>query len=75
MAFQLPNFQALPVAVIGDPADPTCGEIVAYRALITQWNTSVLDQLSIYNPHHGYTVPYPNDLPVTADQAACLAHL
>jgi len=60
MAFQLPNFQALPVAVIANPADRTRAEIVAYRALV---------------PQHGYAVPYPHDPPVTADQATRLACL
>ena len=45
MAVQLPNFQAPPVAVIADPGDPTHAEIVAHRVLVTQWNTTVLNQL------------------------------
>lgn len=75
MAFQLPNFQPPPVAVMADPTDPTRVEIVAYRALVTQWNTTVLNQLAICNPQHGYAVAYPNDPPVNADQAARLARL
>jgi hypothetical protein len=75
MAFQLPNFQVPPVATIADPADPTRAEIVAYRTLTTQWNTTVLNQLSICNPNHGYAVPYPNDPPVNADQAARIVRL
>ena len=75
MAFQLPNFQPPPVAVLANPDDPSRAEIVAYRALINQWNTNVLNQLAICNPQHGYAVAYPNDPPVNADQAARLAQL
>src|SRR5258706_11031973 len=75
MAFQLPNFQVPPVATIADPADPTHAEIVGYRVQVTQWNTTVLNQLDVSNPNHGYAVPYPDDPPVNADQAARIARL
>src|SRR5258706_14840698 len=75
MAFQLPNFQVPPVATIADPADPTHAEIVGYRVQVTQWNTTVLTQLDVSNPNHGYGVPYPDDPPVNADQAARIARL
>ena len=75
MAFQLPTFQIPPAVIIADPDDPTRAEIVAYRTQVTQWNTNVLTQLAVCNPNHGYAVPYPNDPPVNADQAARVARL
>ena len=75
MAFQLPNFQPPPTPVLASPDDPTRAEVVAYRALVSQWNTNVLNLLTICNPQHGYAVPYPNDPQVNADQAARVARL
>jgi hypothetical protein len=73
MAFQLLNFQVLPTAVIANPTDRA--EIVAYRALASEWATTVLNQLTVYNPNHDYAVPFPNDPPADADQAARIARL
>jgi len=59
MAFQLPNFLALPVLTITNENDPDHGEMNVARIDIRNWNTQVLTQLMFLNPNHGYTGVLP----------------
>lgn len=72
---QLPGFHAMPVGVYADAANPTVAEVNAYRTLADQWRTSVLNNLSVFNPNHGYAAQFPNAAALAADVAARLARI
>ena len=60
----------MPVAQIVDEADPTGPEVIAFRALLDPWKTTVLANLSVFNPNHGFVTAFPNNPAAGADQAA-----
>ena len=51
---RLPPFQAMPVAVITDETDPDLAEITTFRTAVLSWSTTVLANLSVLNPTHGF---------------------
>ena len=64
---QLPGFHAMPIRVYVDAANPTLAEVNTYRTLAEQWRTDVLNNLSVFNPNHGYAAQFPNAAAIAAD--------
>ena len=75
MAAQLPNFLPLPQAVIADEANPTVAEITAFRTRLDLWRTTVLANLSVLNPNHGFNLAFPNNPAAAAKRAARVTRL
>ena len=75
MAAQLPNFLPLPQAVIAEEANPTVAEITAFRTRLDLWKTTVLANLSVLNPNHGFNLAFPNNPAAAAKRAARVTRL
>jgi hypothetical protein len=67
---QLPNFLNQPTANITDPADPDRNEVNQFRTNIQTWSAPVLNQMTVFHPHHGLNLALPPALTINADQAA-----
>ena len=74
MAFQLPPFQAMPMAVITDPASLDRGEVQVYHTQVATWRHAVDQQLGFITPQ--YAMPtLPTMYAVNAALATRLARV
>jgi len=75
MAFALPAFIAVPIAMIADETTVTRAELTAYRVTILGWDAGVRAQLLFLNPIHGFVVPLPAAPAVNLDQDERILYL
>jgi len=75
MAFALPAFIAVPVAVIADEAAVTRAELTTYRTTILAWDHGTRAQLLFLNPIHGFVLPLPAAPAVNLDQDERILYL
>ncbi len=75
MTAQLPDFLPLPQAVIADEANPTVAEITAFRTRLDPWRTTVLANLTVLNPNHGFNLAFPKNPAAVANRAARITRL
>ena len=74
MAFQLPPFQAMPMVVIADPANPDRGKVQVYHTQVATWRHVVDCQMGFIAPQYvmpALLVMYA----VNAMLATCLAQV
>ena len=75
MAFALPAFITVPVAVVADETTVTRAELTAYRTAIVAWDAGVRAQLLFLNPIHGFVLPLPAAPAVNLDQDERILYL
>ncbi len=65
----IPQFVGLPIATIGDEADPSALEVNAFRTDVTTFIHATSATLTLGFPAHGYVTPLPGNVAANASQA------
>ena len=65
----VPQFFGLPIANVGDKADPTALEVNAFRTDVTTFTNATAATLNLGFPTHGYVAAVPGNVAANALQA------